>query len=194
MSFVDRGLFPAEIALPTGAPIGDLHARRSCCFQDGQAQPHHAACVELTVEKAGLRAGSLPMVLITGHGHTVWRHGLAFALAASWAASVAFPEELDRLEIHTETHVQIESSAPKPMWAIALAAMAPFPIAAIPVRLWARGPDRPATTVLLTPPLVGGGDGFLLGSIRWGLESSRAPRWTRLAMSRRSRSTPPPAG
>lgn len=85
------------------------------------------------------------------------------------------------MDIHSETEVHTETAAPKPMWAIALAALAPFPIAAL---VYCYGPadlTGPGLTVLLTWSAVVMG---FLGGIRWGLESGRAaPRSSRLAMS-----------
>lgn len=74
-----------------------------------------------------------------------------------------------------------ETSAPKPMWAIALIGLAAFPLSA---SLYAYGPPQwsgRALNVLLAWSAIMLG---FLGGIRWGLESARAaPRWTRLAMS-----------
>lgn len=71
--------------------------------------------------------------------------------------------------------------APKPLWLIALAGLAPFPAAAL---IYVYGPTRfsgAALTVLLTWSAVMLG---FLGGVRWGLESGRTePRWTRLALS-----------
>lgn len=72
-------------------------------------------------------------------------------------------------------------SAPAALWMIALAAMAPFPVAAL---LYSFGPPelaRPGLTVLLSwAALVVA----FLGGVRWGLETREAaPRWYRLAFS-----------
>lgn len=73
------------------------------------------------------------------------------------------------------------SPAPKPLWAIALAGLAPFPAAAL---VYVYGPEetsRTALTVLFTWSAVMLG---FLGGVRWGLESGRTePRWARLALS-----------
>ncbi|WP_312163747.1 DUF3429 domain-containing protein [Phenylobacterium sp.] len=85
------------------------------------------------------------------------------------------------METHTDGHVHAEASAPRPLWAIALFGLAPFPAAAL---IYVYGPgdlSGPALTVLLTWSAIVLG---FLGGIRWGLESARAtPRWTRLAAS-----------
>lgn len=85
------------------------------------------------------------------------------------------------MDIRTETHVHAGASAPRPLWAIALLGLAPFPVSAL---VYLYGPTDlagPALTVLLTWSAVMLG---FLGGIRWGLESGRAePRWTRLAQS-----------
>lgn len=74
-----------------------------------------------------------------------------------------------------------ETSAPKPMWAIALVGLSAFPISAI---LYAYGPtgwSGHALNVLLAWSAIMLG---FLGGIRWGLESSlETPRWQRLAGS-----------
>ena len=74
-----------------------------------------------------------------------------------------------------------ETSAPKPMWAIALIGLVAFPLSA---GLYAYGPpqwsDRALNVLLAWSAIMLG----FLGGIRWGLESSReAPRWLRLAGS-----------
>ena len=74
-----------------------------------------------------------------------------------------------------------ETSAPKPMWAIALIGLSAFPISAL---VYAYGPPawsgRGLNVLLAWSAIMLG----FLGGIRWGLESSReAPRWERLAGS-----------
>ena len=83
--FVDRGLFRAEIALPTGAPTGEYRAD-IVLFQDGQ--PVSTKVRTLTVEKVGVER----TLYLWAHQRP-WSYGLAamaFALAAGWAASFAF--------------------------------------------------------------------------------------------------------
>jgi uncharacterized protein (TIGR02186 family) len=83
--FVDRGLFRAEIALPTEAPIGQYRAD-IILFQDGQPVSHKVRT--LTVEKVGVER----TLYLLAHRRP-WSYGLAsmaFALAAGWAASFAF--------------------------------------------------------------------------------------------------------
>ncbi|HEY9234307.1 MULTISPECIES: DUF3429 domain-containing protein [Phenylobacterium] len=71
--------------------------------------------------------------------------------------------------------------APKPLWAIALAGVAPFPAAALAYVYGPPGISPDALTVLLSWSAVMLG---FLGGVRWGLESGRAqPRWPRLALS-----------
>ncbi|MDO8378073.1 DUF3429 domain-containing protein [Phenylobacterium sp.] len=74
-----------------------------------------------------------------------------------------------------------ETSAPKPMWAIALVGLSAFPISAI---IYAYGPaswSGHALNVLLAWSAIMLG---FLGGIRWGLETSlETPRWQRLAGS-----------
>lgn len=74
-----------------------------------------------------------------------------------------------------------EPSAPKPLWAIALLALAPFPVSAV---LYAYGPKDmagPGLTVILTWSAV---VLAFLGGVRWGLETARPmPRWQRLMAS-----------
>ena len=74
-----------------------------------------------------------------------------------------------------------ETSAPKPMWALALIGLAAFPISA---GVYAYGPPGWAghgLNVLLAWSAIMLG---FLGGIRWGLESGREePRWQRLAGS-----------
>jgi uncharacterized protein (TIGR02186 family) len=83
--FVDRGLFRAEIDLPTAAPTGEYRAD-IILFQDGRAVARRSRT--LTVEKAGLER----TLYLIAHQRP-WLYGLvsvAIALAAGWAASVAF--------------------------------------------------------------------------------------------------------
>ncbi|RAK58828.1 hypothetical protein DJ021_02945 [Phenylobacterium hankyongense] len=83
--FVDRGLFRAEIALPTEAPIGQYRAD-IFLFQAGQ--PVSAKVRTLTVEKVGAER----TLYLWAHRRP-WSYGLAsmaFALAAGWAASSVF--------------------------------------------------------------------------------------------------------
>ncbi|MET0273612.1 MAG: TIGR02186 family protein [Phenylobacterium sp.] len=85
VSFVDHGLFRAEIALPTGAPTGRYRAD-IVLFQDGQ--PVSAKSAILTVEKVGVERS----LYVWAHQRP-WSYGLAamaVALAAGWAASFAF--------------------------------------------------------------------------------------------------------
>ncbi len=83
--FVDRGLFRAEIALPTGAPTG-VYRADILLFQDGK--PVSQRVRTLTVEKVGLER----TLYLWAHNRP-WSYGLAamaFALLAGWAASAAF--------------------------------------------------------------------------------------------------------
>ena len=85
VTFVDKGLFKAEIDLPTGAPIG-AYSTEILLFQDGQ--PVSRRMRGLTVEKAGLERA----LYLFAHRRP-WSYGLAsvvIALGAGWAASVAF--------------------------------------------------------------------------------------------------------
>ena len=85
ITFVDRGLFRAEIALPTEAPIGRYQAR-IILFQDGQ--PVSMRARTLTVEKVGAERA----LYLFAHERP-WLYGLVsaiIALAAGWAASRAF--------------------------------------------------------------------------------------------------------
>ena len=71
--------------------------------------------------------------------------------------------------------------APLPLWIIALAALAPFPAAAL---AYTFGPTVQApfamAAILTWSAIVLA----FLGGVRWGLETGReAPRWTRLAAS-----------
>jgi uncharacterized protein (TIGR02186 family) len=83
--FVDRGLFRAEIALPTGAPTG-VYRADILLFQDGRAVSRRVRT--LTVEKVGLERA----LYVWAHERP-WSYGLAamaFAMLAGWAASAAF--------------------------------------------------------------------------------------------------------
>ncbi|MBJ7412192.1 MAG: TIGR02186 family protein [Phenylobacterium sp.] len=83
--FVDRGLFRAEIALPTGAPTG-VYRAEILLFQNGK--PVASRARTLTVEKVGIERA----LYVWAHDRP-WSYGLAamaFALAAGWAASAAF--------------------------------------------------------------------------------------------------------
>lgn len=83
--FVDRGLFRAEIALPTGAPTG-VYRADILLFQDGRAVSRRTRT--LTVEKVGLERA----LYVWAHDRP-WSYGLVamgFALAAGWAASAVF--------------------------------------------------------------------------------------------------------
>lgn len=85
VQFVDRGLFRAEIALPTGAPTG-VYKADILLFQDGK--PVSRRSRTLTVEKVGVERA----LYVWAHSRP-WSYGLAamaFALAAGWAASAAF--------------------------------------------------------------------------------------------------------
>lgn len=83
--FVDRGLFRAEIALPTGAPTG-VYRADILLFQDGREVS--ARTRTLTVEKVGIERA----LYVWAHVRP-WSYGLAsmaFAMLAGWAASAAF--------------------------------------------------------------------------------------------------------
>jgi uncharacterized protein (TIGR02186 family) len=83
--FVDRGLFRAEIALPTGAPTG-VYRADILLFQDGKPVSRRART--LTVEKVGFERA----LYVWAHVRP-WSYGLAamaFALLAGWGASAAF--------------------------------------------------------------------------------------------------------
>jgi len=85
VQFVDRGLFRAEIALPTGAPTGEYRAE-ILLFQDGK--PVSKRERTLVVEKVGLERA----LYVWAHDRP-WFYGLAamaFALAAGWAAAAVF--------------------------------------------------------------------------------------------------------
>lgn len=85
VSFVDRGLFKAEIDLPASAPIG-VYSAEILLFQDGQ--PVSRRVRGLTVEKAGAERA----LYLFAHNRP-WSYGLAsvvIALIAGWGASAAF--------------------------------------------------------------------------------------------------------
>ena len=85
VTFVDRGLFKAEIDLPTAAPIG-VYTAEIFLFQNGQ--PVSRRMRGQTVEKAGIERA----LYVFAHNRP-WSYGLvsvAIALAAGWAASVVF--------------------------------------------------------------------------------------------------------
>ena len=70
---------------------------------------------------------------------------------------------------------------PPALWAIAICALAPFPIAAVAYGWGTPDVARPALTVILT---WSGVILAFLGGARWGLESSRPkPRSERLLIS-----------
>ena len=70
---------------------------------------------------------------------------------------------------------------PPALWAIALAALAPFPVAAVLYGWGAPDVARPALTIILT---WSGCVLAFLGGVRWGLETGRpAPRAERLLIS-----------
>ena len=74
-----------------------------------------------------------------------------------------------------------DGRAPRPLWAIAIAGLAPFPAAALTYLYGPVEAKGAALSALLTWSAVMLG---FLGGVRWGLESGRAePRWTRLALS-----------
>jgi uncharacterized protein (TIGR02186 family) len=83
--YVDRGLFQADVVLPTDAPTGRYQAR-IILFQDGK--PVSIRDRTLTVEKVGAERA----LYLLAHSHP-WLYGLAsmaLALAAGWAASRVF--------------------------------------------------------------------------------------------------------
>src|SRR5258707_6955473 len=72
-------------------------------------------------------------------------------------------------------------SIPPALWAIAICALAPFPIAAVAYGWGAAEVARPALTVILT---WSGVVLAFLGGVRWGMESGRPkPRAERLLIS-----------
>jgi uncharacterized protein (TIGR02186 family) len=85
VTFVDKGLFRARIALPASAPVGRYRVD-VLLFQDGQ--PITRRSRELVVEKVGLER-----VISSFARQSPWAYGMAcmlIALAAGWAASAVF--------------------------------------------------------------------------------------------------------
>lgn len=83
--FVDRGLFRAEIDLPTSAPIGQYQTE-IILFQDGEPVSRRARTI--TVEKAGLERW-----LFLFANNRPWLYGIVsvlIALGSGWLASVVF--------------------------------------------------------------------------------------------------------
>ncbi|MDO8410095.1 MAG: TIGR02186 family protein [Phenylobacterium sp.] len=83
--FVDRGLFRAEIDLPTSAPIGEYQTE-IILFQDGEPVSRRARTI--TVEKAGLERW-----LFLFANEQPWLYGIVsvlIALTSGWLASVVF--------------------------------------------------------------------------------------------------------
>lgn len=83
--FVDKGLFRAEVDLPSAAPIGDYQAE-IVLFQGGQ--PVSQKTLTLKVEKVGVERS----LYLWAHERP-WSYGIAsmtFALLAGWAASRVF--------------------------------------------------------------------------------------------------------
>lgn len=83
--FVDRGLFRAEIDLPTSAPIGQYQTE-IILFQDGEPVSRRARTI--TVEKAGLERW-----LFLFANDRPWLYGIVsvlIALGSGWLASVVF--------------------------------------------------------------------------------------------------------
>ena len=83
--FVDRGLFRAEIALPTGAPTG-VYRTDILLFQNGKAVAQRTRL--LTVEKVGVER----TLYVWAHVRP-WSYGfaaLALALAVGWGAAAVF--------------------------------------------------------------------------------------------------------
>lgn len=85
VTFVDRGLFLAQVVLPAEAPIGQYTAR-VILFQGGR--PVSDRTLPLKVEKVGLERA----LYLFAHLHP-WSYGIVsalIALGAGWAASRAF--------------------------------------------------------------------------------------------------------
>jgi len=83
--FVDRGLFRAEIDLPTSAPIGEYQTE-IILFQNGEPVSRRARTI--TVEKAGLERW-----LYLFANERPWLYGVVsvlIALTSGWLASVVF--------------------------------------------------------------------------------------------------------
>lgn len=77
--------------------------------------------------------------------------------------------------------MEAETSAPLPLWIIAIAALSPFPVSAA---VYAYGPgnlaDEALTVILTWSAIVMS----FVGGVRWGLETGReTPRSARLATS-----------
>lgn len=71
------------------------------------------------------------------------------------------------------------SSAPAPLWAIAISAMAPFPIASLAYVFGPERYDEPAMLVLVSWSAI---VLAFVGGVRWGMETVRElPRWGRMA-------------
>ena len=85
VTFVDRGLFRAEVELPAEAPTGQYHAE-VWLFQDGQ--PISVSNLTLTVEKVGIERD----IFDFAHQRP-WTYGVLCVLLAAftgWAASRVF--------------------------------------------------------------------------------------------------------
>lgn len=85
VTFVDKGLFKAEIDLPTSAPIGEYQTE-IILFQDGEPVSRQARTI--TVEKAGLERW-----LFVFANQQPWLYGIVsviIALTSGWLASVIF--------------------------------------------------------------------------------------------------------
>lgn len=85
VTFIDRGLFRAEFALPAEAPTG-VYRARIILFEDGR--PVSVRDRDLTVEKVGVERA----LYLFAH-RSPWLYGLAsaaIALVAGWAAARAF--------------------------------------------------------------------------------------------------------
>jgi hypothetical protein len=104
---------------------------------------------------------------------------MAFALAVERGPNGRFPERL--MSMDDVPPAPPPGTAPAPLWAIALVAVSPFPVAAA---FYAYGQPDQATVaihVLLSWSMV---VMAFLGGIRWGLETARpVPRWNRLVGS-----------
>ncbi len=77
--------------------------------------------------------------------------------------------------------MEVEASAPAPLWTIAVVALAPFPVSAVIYAYGAPEVGPVALTAILTWSAM---VLSFLGGVRWGLESGRpAPRLLRLLAS-----------
>lgn len=88
VTFVDRGLFRAQIELPAVAPTGKYEAE-VWLFQDGQ--PVSATELELTVEKVGIERD-----IYEFSQNRPWTYGILCVLLAAftgWAASRVFKRD-----------------------------------------------------------------------------------------------------